>query len=275
MNEKENNSIPFDLITRFFSGEASTDDIIDLEQWKAASEENRKTFEQYRHMWEKTGNVRIFTGIDIDIDQEWDTLLNTTSDIPGVEDTITRVKLMPLLLQIAAVVLIGLLLGYSSIFVYHSLSYQKITSLSDRKTVNLPDGSYVVLNKGSVLEFPRIFDKDIRQVRLNGEAFFEVARDITRPFTVRSGSFYLQVLGTSFNVSAYKKNDQIEVTVLNGEVEVYPRNHEEERKIVSGGEKVIYSRKNKKMQKMQPADPDIDAWKNGFMMFWDTTPELR
>ncbi len=273
MTEKEKNSIPVDLITRYLSGEANTDDIIDLERWKAASEENLRTFDQYRSIWEATGRLTIFTDIDIDIDHEWETFLNSTSEDTQPDENKSSVKFMPLLLRVAAVMVIGLLLSYSVVFLYHTFSYEKISAITGKVSVDLPDGTVVSLNRGAVLEFPRKFDAVKRNVRLDGEAFFNVKRDITRPFTVQSGNFVLQVLGTSFNLQAYKKKNTIEVVVATGEVEVYPRNKEEQRQIISPGQKGIFSRKSREIYKTSNTDPNFNAWNTGIIHFRDASVE--
>ncbi len=267
MTEKEKNSIPVDLIARYLSGEVNTDDIIDIERWKAASEENRRTFEQYRRIWETTGRLTIFTDIDINIDHEWETFLNSAQEDTQPDEKGTSIRFIPLLLRVAAVMVIGLLLGYSAVFIYHTFSYEKITATTGKVSVDLPDGSHVTLNRGAILEFPKKFDENKRHVRLDGEAFFNVKRDITRPFTVASGNFILQVLGTSFNLEAWKRKDVVEVIVSTGEVEVYPRNMEDHRQIISPGERGIYSRNDKAITKNQNPDPNFDAWKTGIIHF--------
>ncbi|HYW94467.1 MAG TPA: FecR domain-containing protein [Bacteroidales bacterium] len=273
MTEKEKNSIPVDLITRYLSGEVNTDDLIDLERWKAASEENRRTFEQYRRIWESTGELTIFTDIDIDIDHEWDTFLIPSGEDIRPEKKSFSFRLMPLVFRVAAVIIIGLLLGYSGVFIYRALSFEKISAVSGKMTVDLPDGSTVTLNKGAVLEFPRKFETGLRQVKLNGEAFFNVHRDITRPFSVRSGSFRLQVLGTSFNMVAWKKNDFIEVVVKTGEVEIYPAKKAKKHQILSAGQIAIYSRDKKIILKEQNQDPNFDTWASGHLEFKDAPME--
>ncbi len=273
MTEKEKNSIPVDLITKYLSGEANTDDIIDLERWKAFSEENLSTFDQYRRIWESTGELTIFADIDIEIDHEWETFLNATVEETKPAESGYGLRIFPILLRMAAIMVIALLLGYSSVYIYRGFSYEKFTAPTGKINVDLPDGSQVMLNKGAVLEVPKNFKKGKRLVRLNGEAFFNVSRDITRPFTVKSGNFVLQVLGTSFNVLAYKKVNIVEVIVKTGEVEVYPKNREDLREILSPGQKALFSRENKKIYTAVNLDPNFDAWKTGVITFNDATME--
>src|SRR5690606_4549797 len=73
--------------------------------------------------------------------------------------------------------------------------------------IKLPDGSTVLLNTGSTLDFPEAFDAQTREVRLSGEAFFNIREDQARPFVVHTGALKTTVLGTSFNVKAYEGED--------------------------------------------------------------------
>lgn len=88
------------------------------------------------------------------------------------------------------------------------------------KLITLKDGSSVLLNVGSSLTVSKDFGDSIRQVRLTGEAFFEIAKDTKHPFIVQAGKLKTKVLGTSFNINAYEDLDQIKVGVLTGKVQV-------------------------------------------------------
>ena len=101
------------------------------------------------------------------------------------------------------------------------VAYVKKTSeYGQKSTIPLPDGSVVKLNAGSKLIFPKLFEGDTREVTLEGEAFFEVARNENKPFVVRSGDLVTTVLGTSFNVKAYPEDPEIAVAVATGKVKV-------------------------------------------------------
>ncbi|WP_448701319.1 FecR family protein [Mucilaginibacter sp. AW1-3] len=84
----------------------------------------------------------------------------------------------------------------------------------------LPDGSTVWLSPRSVMEYPKKFDQDKRDVSMIGEAFFEVTKNPARPFTIYSGSVVTRVWGTSFKVNASAKSSFSEVAVLTGKVSV-------------------------------------------------------
>lgn len=88
--------------------------------------------------------------------------------------------------------------------------------------ITLADGSRIWLNSVSELRFPSRFQDDSREVYLNGEAYFEVSRDTTRPFRVNSRRLSVEVLGTSFNMSVYDDDENMHVTLEKGSVRVCP-----------------------------------------------------
>lgn len=99
--------------------------------------------------------------------------------------------------------------------VWHTLE----TPRASEYKLTLPDGSRVHLNAGSKLHFPSAFSGSIREVRLEGEAYFEVAHQANQPFQVLSANQQIEVLGTSFNVSAYAE-EALRTTLVSGKVAV-------------------------------------------------------
>lgn len=99
--------------------------------------------------------------------------------------------------------------------------------------VSLPDGSSVMLQKGSHLRYPRQFSAGKRLVHLTGEAFFEVAKDPNRPFFVYTNELVTKVLGTSFNVRAYTTDKQVVVTVRSGRVAVFAQSDKKRQQKIS------------------------------------------
>jgi ferric-dicitrate binding protein FerR (iron transport regulator) len=93
------------------------------------------------------------------------------------------------------------------------------TPSGQRTKIILPDGSSVWLNAQTKLTYPNRFSKENRQVKLEGEAFFEVISDAEHPFTVSSELMNVRVLGTRFNVHAYREETST-VTLIKGRVEI-------------------------------------------------------
>ena len=103
----------------------------------------------------------------------------------------------------------------STLVVPPKLSYRAI----------LPDGSKVWVNSGSKLHFPSQFDGPVRAVTLEGEGYFEIAKDKQKPFIVHAGGTEIEVLGTQFNVSSYEK-EPTRTALVSGSVKVSANNEE-------------------------------------------------
>lgn len=99
-------------------------------------------------------------------------------------------------------------------------------SYGQTSTFRFSDGSVIILNGGSTLSYPKQFEKEKREVYLDGEAFFDIARDQDRPFIVHTAGTTTKVLGTSFNIKAYQNEPEINVAVVEGKVSVTKINAE-------------------------------------------------
>lgn len=124
------------------------------------------------------------------------------------------------------------------------ISYlEKTTVVGQTATVSLSDGSVVMLNSRSKLIYPESFSSQPRTVYLQGEGFFEVQSDTTRPFTVHTGNIITTVLGTSFNIKELPSGNP-EVTVLTGKVQVHHSQQESTLAYLSPGQQAIYDQIN-------------------------------
>ena len=100
-----------------------------------------------------------------------------------------------------------------------ALTYNIVTTPRGRQfSLLLPDGSRVWLNAGSSLRFPTAFAGQERRVELTGEAYFEIAKDKSKPFFVHTDNTETEVLGTSFNISAYHDEDAVDATLIEGRI---------------------------------------------------------
>jgi len=89
-----------------------------------------------------------------------------------------------------------------------------------RSSLVLSDGSKIWINSGSTLEFPSKFEKNKREIDVNGEIYIEVVKDRNKPFIVNTSKFKIEVLGTKFNVSAYNEDKKHEVALVDGSVKI-------------------------------------------------------
>nr|WP_295930587.1 FecR family protein [uncultured Dyadobacter sp.] len=124
-----------------------------------------------------------------------------------------------------------------------------VISTSDRLAkVVLPDSSAVWVKPGSTLRYVRDFEGKTREVYLNGEAFFDVSHDASRPFIVHTTDLKIRVLGTTFNVKSYPSDKTVEATLVRGKVMVEKnRLAESEAVILAPNERAVYSREARTM----------------------------
>jgi len=133
----------------------------------------------------------------------------------------------------------------------------------------LPDGSKVWLNSSSSIKFPAVFSKNERKVEVTGEVYFEVVKDKSKPFKVLFENTEIEVLGTSFNVMAYKDEAFSKTTLVEGSVSLTNRNHN--RHLKPGQQASVGS-----SGKITTEEVDIDeaiAWKKGLFYFRDASVE--
>lgn len=95
-----------------------------------------------------------------------------------------------------------------------------IVNKGERQKITLPDGTKVILNSNTCLKYPASFKGDLRKVEMDGEGFFDVAKNPNKPFIIHTVSADVRVLGTSFNVKAYNEDDEVAVSVKTGKVQV-------------------------------------------------------
>ena len=144
----------------------------------------------------------------------------------------------------------------------------KTTQKGEKVKLILPDSSVVYLGAGSKLTWPSHFVKgSLRNIRLEGEAFFEVKHDTTSPFVVHSGQMQTRVLGTSFNIYAYPKDGTFSVAVRTGKVKV-SENKEgrlKELSLLTPGMKLMYHLRERDYSVGTERVTEVNAWiKNSF-----------
>lgn len=189
------------------------------------------------------------------------------------------VKFIQLLTRIAAVLFIPLALASGWLFYKQysqsgsgELAMQEITSPAGiRSQVVLPDGSKVWLNAESILKFPVPFQKNIRNVNLKGEAFFEVTKNEKKPFVVQSGDVKVKVLGTRFDCKAFEEDKTIEVILEEGKVALNSSTNNEDREaILKPGDHAVIE---KTTGELKISNEDIGkyiAWHQGKLVFANT-----
>jgi ferric-dicitrate binding protein FerR (iron transport regulator) len=136
--------------------------------------------------------------------------------------------------------------------------------------VTLPDGSLVWLNKKSELHYPEKFAQDKRQVRLKGEAFFEVAANPKSPFAIITENSVTEVLGTSFNLRSYEAEEDVVVTVVSGKVSFSAFKEKKTKTILLiKNETANLNKQRNVIAKIERTNLNATAWKTGALTFDD------
>lgn len=149
------------------------------------------------------------------------------------------------------------------------VAMQTVSTLAETRTVSLPDGTSVTLNHYSTLKYPERFKTDNREVELNGEAYFEVSKDKKHPFIVQTEAVDVRVLGTQFNVDAYRDSPDVRTTLLTGSVAVSNKSNSEHM-ILKPNEIAIYNKVEKKLtRKLLEDATDEISWRHGEFIFDD------
>lgn len=261
MNTKEN--ILPDEESRwisFLNGESGIPDSVDLD-------DKEKT--EFTKVWELTGTS--FSYSNADPEKGWTQLrikVNKSNRI--LKTSFSRKEFF----KYAAMLIMVLGIGFAAFQlirkpkIAEDLPARMSIAVTDAHPVNvrlisLPDGSSVTLNANTKIEYPEHFKGKIRKVKLIGEAFFEVTKDPVHPFRIETPDALVEVLGTSFNVSAYPNSDKVEVNVEAGKVKLsqYSEGKTDLKSVVlPAGNRGWLKVSNGEISQMEELKPNYAAW---------------
>lgn len=149
-----------------------------------------------------------------------------------------------------------------------TMAGQYQTATGEQKRVTLPDGSIVILNSNTSISYQENYNVSDRKIYLSGDAFFKVAKDASKPFSVISGSFSTTALGTSFYVNADSAED-FSVKLLEGKVKINSGKNEET-EYLEAGEEVKYPKNNSRFVKQAYDTSYLNKWISGKIIFRKT-----
>jgi ferric-dicitrate binding protein FerR (iron transport regulator) len=272
------------IIAKALSGEASPHEQEALDAWLKADVQNRQYFGQLQEFWQQRTIVPASQAV---VEATWANIQQKKEQKSRAvqPDHVTfkpRVIWFHLAKYAAS---LALLLGIGYGLWYYSTWQDQpfgIGELSMNETwlekkahpgqkliMQLPDGSTVKLNAGSTLSMPKTFTANKREVRLSGEAFFDIAHQPDRPFYVYTESVTTLVKGTSFTVKAYPTDTHTSVALIHGKVELSAVKNGE-RLELAPAEMAVFSPGVAQLQK-QPLNQDLIAWVDGRLVFRDAS----
>lgn len=268
------NTVPDDeLLAQYVSGECSDEEADMINQWIASDPGNRRLIEAMKKVWSTPGvNTQ-----RLDKGKLWEKIKNE-SGISMTADTKRKKHIFgSRWFKAAAVFLIAFSLPYlySSalkplFFQVKLLSMEKIVvENASRQKIELSDGTKITLDAGSRLYYNEFFG-ETRKVYLEGEGFFEVARDLKKPFVVHANEGIITVLGTRFGIRAWEQTQKVRVVVAEGKVSFAPEVSEEDNQVIITESQMSVLEKDE--QPTPPQNVDVEkylGWINDEIEFDD------
>ncbi len=176
------------------------------------------------------------------------------------------------LAQLAAILVVGLLLGYvisQSNRTSEPVFYTSVAPRGSVAEMYLPDGSHIYLNSGSEIKYSVNGTDGMREVFLKGEAWFQVAKIPEKPFLVHTSFYDVRVTGTSFNVKAYPEEKEVTTTLEEGSVHVVSSGNLKlaEESVLKPGEQLVYNKESKNIQIADVNTKWYTSWKDNKLVF--------
>jgi ferric-dicitrate binding protein FerR (iron transport regulator) len=205
-----------EILEKYFKGDCNENEIAEIQSWYESFENNQDDISLLSDDEKDVFRVFMLDNIRKNIR---DAEINNTADLKPQGP---NRSLFYFIAGIAAILLIAFFLKYNMRDITPEEKREEIVVNNKTNTIQkitLSDGSRVWLSPNSQLAYLKLFDKNSRQVTMNGEAFFEVTKDHKRPFSIHSGRVITKVWGTSFRIRAFK-NEITKVDVVTGKVSV-------------------------------------------------------
>jgi ferric-dicitrate binding protein FerR (iron transport regulator) len=266
----KNNHIE-ELIPSWFEGTLSPEEREKVEQWKAASEENRQIFADSLRAWEGMEQLRRMKKY------------NPQKSIQQVHSKIEkqkRIRVLDIFQKVAAILILPLIVATlwlalgkpqktsESFVAWHTLEIPA----GMRSEFYLPDSTKVYLNSKTSLSYPLEFSNSFREVKLTGEAYFEVAENKELPFIVNTGRINIEVTGTEFIATRYPHEKLTEIVLVKGGINLFQGDYPTTKKDIiqlNPGEKALCLDSDSRLAIDKVNTEKYSAWKNGVLLFRD------
>jgi len=254
----------WDIISSVMNGNPTSEEKETFDAWMNESPKNRKFYDaimsapQNEHFTNQD-KKRIYLKVQTSIQQ----------------NTLRKRRLV--IYSVAASIVALLTLSIFQLFLKndtrHSVYQEAYTPYGVRSKIVLADGTIVQMNSGSTLKYPLTFEGATREVVLEGEAYFEVAKNTEIPFIVNAGNLQIKVLGTKFNVRNFETDPIIETTLLEGTVAVYKKGAQnyEDQSILKPNELIAYEKITGILKKKKIDGALMTLWKDGKYFFYNET----
>jgi ferric-dicitrate binding protein FerR (iron transport regulator) len=220
-------NIPDQTLFRYLTGHSSEEENRRFFEWLESDGENRRSFAEFKKIY-----IEVMAHFDQSVDTEsaYQHFLKKIEErTSGTDNHRALGRKLRRWMRYAAVGILALSAGYTAYHLGHrstqtpaDQTFEIVVPRGGRSSVILPDGSSIWMNSGSFLRYSNRFDQETREVYLEGEALFEVEKG-DLPFIVHTTHLDIFVHGTTFNVKSYPAENQVEATLIEGEIRVETR----------------------------------------------------
>lgn len=265
----------YQLIENYFKKSINAQELQELKLWVEYNETNQRKFREVLRILEATAMPFPEPASQA---RSWTLVANHISKNPASEAAPSSIKktgrwhryaMAAMLIVVSG---IGLLLVKSGKPKSKQIAMVKVISNpnGEQRSITMPDGSVIYLNAGSRISYNAHFNTNKREVKLEGEAFFEVVHETKRPFIVKTGKVSTTVLGTSFNIKAFPAKP-VEVTVETGKVGVVlQRAHQQNTlDLLLPNEQLLIDALTERIVRKKVKATDVSGWRDYKLVFYN------
>jgi len=272
-----------DLIVKMLTNEITPEEKLELDAWLSKNRKNEKLLEEYQAIWDSSENYTSTqnSAYQPDVNAGYARLKQKINLAKSEQKEINQKSVIRKLIFYGAAASLFLVTVGIVLMMFNSRDNFKAVEVAtldgETKTVELVDGSTIVLNQGSKLYYGDKFNKSNRIVTLEGEAFFDIKKDIDNPFIVKGANTEVKVLGTSFNYRTYKDEKHSSVAVTSGKVQFSGKGGEEDEYkyiVLEKNESGKYNKEQKNLSKYNNLSENEYAWKSGKLVFKETPIDI-
>ena len=240
------------FIAKHLAQESSKEEEIQLQHWLSESEENRRTFEQAKWLWSQMQADAVRGDYAVDIES-------------GLAEVKQRIKSNQRNFGIRRNWYLGMVAALACL-VAAWFGFMKESTMGEPREIlaatlaitdTLSDGSVLTLNQKSSVVLDPQFNKTDRRIRMQGEAYFKVSADKSKPFVVDVNDLEVKVVGTAFNIDAQTHSDRVTVTVFEGKVELIAKQISI---FLTPGEAAIYDKTTQALTKSVAENQNVLAY---------------
>jgi len=264
MTEEKINIPNYDLLAKYFAGECNNAEKQAVEIWRSTSAQTKRDFDSLYFLWSNSN--RNIVAQNIDTDKSWEKFQAKIAQKAN-PNRLQIVFYRKTFLRIAAILVLGILIAILYKYKFQNAEIQMAVAQTEVVEIQLNDNSSVSLNKNSKLEYPDEFDQNKRKVKLQGEAYFKVAKNAEKQFIIETKHALVKVVGTEFNVKAYDSLETTVVSVNQGIVQFCLLSDTTKKVILTKGEVGIIDHKTGNILEQEAENITIDFWRTKVLKF--------